>query len=246
MRISRLYCPQSLTAQATVALESEAAHYVGTVLRMRAGDHLTLFNGEDGEFSAVIIHADRKSVTVQLADPLAATADPLLPIHLGLGISRGERMDYAIQKATEAGVTSITPLVTERCEVKIKGDRVDNRLKHWERVAISACEQSGRCRIPIVSAPVELSSWLQQERAGASFVLDHRGSAGFPQQSSPEAVTLLIGPEGGLSEGEINAALASGFQAVRLGPRVLRTETAPVVAIAVLQQLWGDYSSFQA
>lgn len=242
MRISRLYCPQPLTARATVALESESAHYVGTVLRMRAGEHLTLFNGEDGEFSAAILNADRKSVTVQLADALAATADPLLPIHLALGISRGERMDYAIQKATEAGVTSITPLFTERCEVKIKGDRVDNRLKHWERVAISACEQSGRCRIPLVSAPVELSSWMQQERTGAAFVLDHRGSASFPQQPSPKAVTLLIGPEGGLSEAEINAALAADLQSVRLGPRVLRTETAPVIAIAVLQQLWGDYS----
>jgi len=246
VRISRLYCPQSLTAQATVALESESAHYVGTVLRMRAGEHLTLFNGEDGEFSAVILHADRKGVTVQISSAVECAADPRLPIHLALGISRGERMDYAIQKATEAGATFITPLFTERCEVKIKGDRVDNRLKHWERVAISACEQSGRCRIPVVSAPVELSSWLQQERTGASFVLDHRGSAGFPQQSPPEAVTLLIGPEGGLSEAEISTALVAGFQSVRLGPRVLRTETAPVVAIAVLQQLWGDYSSFQA
>src|SRR5690606_35648531 len=189
-----------------------------------------------------ILHADRKGVTVQISSAIECAADPHLPIHLGLGISRGERMDYAIQKATEAGVTSITPLFTERCEVKIKGDRVDNRLKHWERVAISACEQSGRCRIPVVSAPVELPSWLQQERAGASFVLDHRGSAGFPPQSPPESVTLLIGPEGGLSENEINAALAAGFQSVRLGPRVLRTETARVVAIAVLQQLWGDYS----
>jgi len=229
-----------------VALEGDAAHYVGTVLRMRAGQQLSLFNAENGEFSAVILNADRKGVTVQLADAVASAADPLLPIHLGLGISRGERMDYAIQKATEAGVTSITPLLTERCEVKIKGDRVDNRLKHWERIAISACEQSGRCRIPIVSAPIELPAWVQQERTGASFVLDHRGSAGFPQQSPPESVTVLIGPEGGLSEDEINTALATGFQSVRLGPRVLRTETAPVVAIAVLQQLWGDYSSRQA
>src|SRR5690606_20956260 len=185
-------------------------------------------------------------VSVQLTDSVSCSADPQLPIHLALGISRGERMDYAIQKATEAGVSSITPLFTERCEVKIKGDRVDNRLSHWERVAISACEQSGRCQVPSISAPVDLAVWLQQERSGAAFVLDHRGSAGFPQQSAPVAVTLLIGPEGGLAESEINAALASGFQAVRLGPRVLRTATAPVVAIAVLQQVWGDYSSFQA
>lgn len=241
VRISRIYCPQPLTAQTTIALESDTAHYVGTVLRMRAGEPLSLFNADNSEFEAVIVSADRKSVTVQLGNAIPATADPLLPIHLALGISRGERMDYAIQKATEAGVTSITPLFTERCEVKIKGDRVDNRLNHWQRVAISACEQSGRCRVPIVSAPVEFTHWLKEERIGTSFVLDHRGNAGFPQQSPPEAVTLLIGPEGGLSESEIDIALNTGFQSVRLGPRVLRTETAPVVAISLVQHLWGDF-----
>src|SRR5690606_6149314 len=121
MRLSRIYCPQPLTAQATVALESDAAHYVGTVLRMRAGQQLSLFNADNGEFEAVVITADRKGVTVQLANAVPATSDPQLPIHLAIGISRGERMDYAIQKATEAGVSSITPLFTERCEVKIKG-----------------------------------------------------------------------------------------------------------------------------
>lgn len=241
MRISRIHCPQPLSAQAIVVLESDTAHYVGTVLRMRAGEPLALFNGDDGEFSAAILKADRKSVTVQIGDAVTAFADPVFPIHLAIGISRGERMDYSIQKATEVGASSIIPLFTERCEVKITGDRVENRLKHWERIAISACEQSGRCVIPAIAAPNDLSAWLREARTGASFVLDHRGTAGFPQQTRPEAVTLLVGPEGGLSESEIDAALTAGFRSVRLGPRVLRTETAPVVAISVLQSLWGDY-----
>src|SRR5690606_12679313 len=139
---------------------------------MRAGDHLTLFNGEDGEFSAVILHADRKSVTVQLADPLAATADPLLPIHLGLGISRGERMDYAIQKATELGVSSIAPLFSEHCEVRLAGERADKRQAHWRQVAISACEQSGRTRVPEILAPQPLSTWLAAPPCPLRLVFD--------------------------------------------------------------------------
>jgi 16S rRNA (uracil1498-N3)-methyltransferase len=149
-------------------------------------------------------------------------------------------MDYAVQKATEAGVTSITPLLTERCEVKIKTDRVDNRLQHLERIAISACEQSGRCSVPEVLAPVSLQEWLARKHQGARFVLDHRGASGMSYTTTPSDVTLLIGPEGGLSDAEVQAACASGFQPVRLGPRVLRTETAPVIAIALAQHLWGD------
>ncbi len=241
MRLSRIHTPQTLTAGATLQLAEEAAHYVGKVLRLRSGDMLTLFNGHDGEHLAEVVGVDKKSVTVRLVNTVQNRADPVLPIHLGLGLSRGERMDYAIQKATEAGVSSIIPLLTERCEVKLKGERVDNRLSHWTRIAISACEQSGRCVVPVVETPLPLSEWLVRTRVGVSFVLDHHGPLGFPGTSNPEAVTLLIGPEGGLSDEEVTAAQGHGFQAVRLGPRVLRTETAPVIAIAIAQQLWGDY-----
>jgi len=240
MRLSRIYTTQALQSGAAVVLEDDVAHYIGKVLRMRPGEQVALFNGRDGEHLAELTQVDKRTVTVQLLDVRQRHADPQLRIHLGLGLSRGERMDYAVQKATEAGVTTITPLLTERCEVKIKSERVDNRLQHLERIAISACEQSGRCTVPEVQAPVSLQEWLGRERRGACFVLDHRGAAGMNASTAPTDVTLLIGPEGGLSDAEVQAGRVAGFQSVRLGPRVLRTETAPVIAIALAQYLWGD------
>lgn len=241
MRVPRLYTPQSLSESSEVLLLDEAAHYISKVLRLRPEDQVRLFNGDDGEYSARIGSIDKKSVSVVLEQRIEGGADPILAIHLGLGLSRGERMDYSIQKATEAGVSSITPLLTERCEVKLKGDRVDNRLSHWERIAISACEQSGRCVVPTIAMPMTLSDWLSTPRSGVSFVLDHRGEAGFPALEKPEAVTFLIGPEGGLSEEEVALAQDHHFTSLRIGPRVLRTETAPIVAISLAQHLWGDY-----
>lgn len=240
MRLSRLHTPQALHMGATLELQDELAHYLGKVLRLRPGEQVALFNGTDGEYLAVILQVDKRSVTVELTQRRACLADPQLRIHLGLGLSRGERMDYAVQKATEAGVTSLVPLLTERCEVKLKADRVDNRLGHLERIAVSASEQSGRCSVPLVETPATLEEWLARPREGACFVLDHRGTQGLQRAVAPSEVTLLIGPEGGLAEHEVDAAVAAGFQPCCLGPRVLRTETAPVVAIALAQYLWGD------
>ena len=241
MRVPRLYTSLSLRERSDVLLVDDAAHYIAKVLRLRPDDYIKLFNGDDGEFSARIVAIDKKTVSAVLEERLESGADPSLAIHLGLGLSRGERMDYAIQKATEAGVTSITPLLTERCELKLKGDRVDKRISHWERVAISACEQSGRCSIPSIANPIALTDWLLAKREGHCFVLDHRGASGFPSLAKPESITFLIGPEGGLSEEELGLAQNSNFSAVRIGPRILRTETAPVVAISLAQHLWGDY-----
>lgn len=241
MRVPRLYTPQALRADSEVLLVDDAAHYISKVLRLRQEDYVKLFNGSDGEFEARIVAIDKKSVTAALEQRVEGGAEPSLAIHLGLGLSRGERMDYAIQKATEAGVSSITPLLTQRCEVKLKGERIDNRMNHWERIAISACEQSGRCTVPTIAAPLTLPEWLQLPRTGASFVLDHRGEQGFPTLEKPEAITFLIGPEGGLSDEEVEQARDHHFSGLRIGPRVLRTETAPVVAISIAQHLWGDY-----
>lgn len=241
MRVPRLFLPQSLSADTEVVLKDEAAHYISKVLRLRTDDLIRMFNASDGEYQGRIVNSDKKSVTVAVEEAIHCSADPSLFIHLGLGVSRGERMDYAIQKATEAGVGAITPLLTERCEVKLKSDRVDNRMAHWERVAISACEQSGRCTVPTISTPMSLADWIVTPRPGARFVFDHRGEQGYPTLESPEAITLLIGPEGGLTEDEVSNAAANNFALVRLGPRVLRTETAPVIAITLAQHLWGDY-----
>ena len=242
MRIPRIYCPAALSESLLLSLDTEIANYIGKVLRMSVGDRLSLFNGQDGEFSAELVSLSRHSIEVRLGVAVACQADPALHVHIGLGLSRGERMDYAVQKATELGVAEITPLFSERCEVKLAEDRAGKRLQHWRKVAISACEQSGRCQVPQLHAPVTLGEWLQARREGGCFVLDQHGSQGFPRHASTfSQITLLSGPEGGLTEQEVAQAEAAGFIRVKLGARILRTETAPLVALSLVQHLWGDF-----
>ncbi len=241
MRLSRIYTKQALIADTEIQLEDGVAHYISKVLRLRNNDQVSLFNERDGEFLVTLQAVEKRAVTALIEQAVSNNSESALCVHLAIGISRGERMDYVIQKATELGVNSIIPLFTERCEVKIKAERLDNRMTHWERVAISACEQSGRCAIPIIVPPQSLEQWLPQEHQGDCYVLDHRGEKAFAADRQPSAVTFLIGPEGGLSEAEISAANSSNFASSRLGARVLRTETAPVVAISLAQYLWGDF-----
>jgi len=156
-------------------------------------------------------------------------------------MSRGDRMDYAIQKATEIGVNAITPLSSERCEVKLDLQRLKKRLHHWQQIAISACEQSGRSDVPTIYQPVLLSQWLEQVEAQQKLVLHPHNTVRLTELATPNSCALLIGPEGGLTDAEVNAAQTQGFQAMLLGPRILRTETAPVASLSLLQHLWGDY-----
>lgn len=166
-----------------------------------------------------------------------STAD----IHLGIAVSRGDRMDWVVQKATELGVSHVSPLLTERVEVKLSGERAEKKLRHWRQVAISACEQCGRNTLPNVSPLQGVNAWLDGTVAERRFVLHHRALQNSSSSTrTPESVALLIGPEGGLSDAEIQRAEQAGYEALRLGPRVLRTETAPLAAIAILQSIWGD------
>ncbi|MDO9519166.1 MAG: 16S rRNA (uracil(1498)-N(3))-methyltransferase [Pseudohongiella sp.] len=240
MRLSRLYCDSDLLAGSMLTLVDDHAHYLGKVLRVKPGHKLALFNGRDGEFTAEIISVSKRDIEVKLSDTCNRLPEILLPVHIGLGLSRGERMDYAIQKATELGVTQITPLFTEFSEVRLDSERADKRTAHWQKVASSASEQCGRCTVPVISNPVSIKDWLGTVPAGQGFMLDHTGTHGFTGEQ-PEKVYLLIGPEGGTSEDEKTLALQAGFSTVRLGPRVLRTETAPVVALTALQLQWGDF-----
>lgn len=240
MRLSRLYCDSDLSADALLTLGEDHTHYLGKVLRVKPGHKLALFNGRDGEFIGEVIGIGKRDLQVKLDSLPHKQPEQLLPVHIGLGLSRGERMDYAIQKATELGVTQITPLFTEFSEVRLDSDRADKRTSHWQKVAISASEQSGRCTVPIVSNPVSLKDWIITVPEGQGFTLDHTGTAGFVGDR-PSSVYLLIGPEGGTSDNEKQLALEAGFKTVRLGPRVLRTETAPVVALTALQLRWGDF-----
>lgn len=240
MRISRIHTDESLAAGTSVALRGDSAHYLGKVLRAKVGQPVALFNGRDGEFAGQIVEVNRHDVLVKLTDVVQRPTDTELHVHIGLGLSRGERMDYAVQKATELGVSVITPLFTEHSEVRLNSERADKRTEHWQKVAISASEQCGRCSVPDIQTPVSLSDWVKQVPTGQGYLLDHTGEAGFTG-AAPAQVFLLIGPEGGISATEKALALASGFQAVRLGPRILRTETAPVVALTALQLQWGDF-----
>lgn len=240
MRIPRIYCAQPLAANASVALDPGPSQHLSRVLRMKTGDALTLFDGRGGEYPATITAISKKQVTANTGEHLNREAESPLSIHLGIAISRGERMDWVVQKATELGVTEITPLLSERTEVKLVGERADKKLRHWQNIASSACEQCGRNRVPVIHSLTGVDHWLASCTAERRFVLHHRAMEIDTGAETPGSVALLIGPEGGLSPEEIERAESSGFQSLRLGPRVLRTETAPLAAITLLQAWWGD------
>ncbi|NBA96639.1 16S rRNA (uracil(1498)-N(3))-methyltransferase [Pseudomonas sp. R5(2019)] len=239
MRLSRFFIDAPLTLGEHELPEAQA-HYIGRVLRMAEGDAVQLFDGSGQEFLGQLLEVGKKRVRVQLNEQFAGQAESRLRIHLGQGLSRGERMDWAIQKATELGANEITPIVSERCEVRLKDERADKRLAHWRQVAISACEQCGRSQVPVIHPPQLLDEWLKACDSDLKLVL-HPVAEPLTSHPVPASLAFLIGPEGGLSEPEVQQANAAGFHPARLGPRVLRTETAPVVGLAVAQQLWGDF-----
>lgn len=243
MRIPRIFVPQPLTPGACVTLPEAPARHLVRVLRLKAGAPLVVFNGEGGEYAATLEAADARSARVRVSEFVDRTAESPLQITLAQGISRRERMDYTLQKAVELGVADIVPLLTERCQVRLTSERSERRCRHWHGVIAGAAEQSARTCLPELAPPVALSDWLTNSPSSHSLGLVlHPGA---PQGLSAlgdghRRVTLLAGPEGGLSEGELASAQQAGFQAIRLGPRVLRTETAGVAALAAVQVLWGD------
>ncbi|WP_047289689.1 MULTISPECIES: 16S rRNA (uracil(1498)-N(3))-methyltransferase [Pseudomonas] len=239
MRLSRFFIDAPLSLGEHELPEAQA-HYIGRVLRMAEGAALQVFDGSGTEFRGTLVEVGKKRVRVQLNESFAGQQESPLRIHLGQGLSRGERMDWAIQKATELGVSEITPIFSERCEVRLKDERADKRLLHWRQVAISACEQCGRSQVPVIHPPVLLADWIKQARADLKLVL-HPVAQPLESHAKPASLAFLIGPEGGLTDAEVELSHSAGFLPARLGPRVLRTETAPVVALAVAQQLWGDF-----
>lgn len=241
MRIPRIFTPQAIASNSTLVLAEAQSHYLSKVLRMQAGRELVLFNGEGGEYTAEISTVNKKTVEVSVKDFSPENRESHLQLELAIGVSRGERMDWVLQKATELGVTKITPLLTERTEVKLGGERADKKMDHWQQILISACEQCQRNILPELFEPKIYSEWITQCDAELKFVLHHRNNQGLPQNKKTTSVALLIGPEGGLDDGEIAQAIAQHFSALTLGPRVLRTETAPVAAISLVQYLWGDF-----
>lgn len=228
---------------AEIELDGDQSRYLGKVLRARVGDRVAVFNGEGPEWPATILRISRSSVSLALGDSVEAGTESPLKIHLVQGISRGERMDIVVQKATELGVKRITPVLTEFGVVKLDSDRAEKRRDHWQRIAASACEQSGRTRPPLIDTPLPLKSWFGAKPASTDteLILTPVATTSLASLSAPKTkVCVLIGPEGGFSSTEYGDAEVSGFTAVALGPRVLRTESAAIAALSVLQSLWGD------
>lgn len=243
MATPRIYLPTALALDTDVALDARALGHVVRVLRLRAGDELILFDGTSAaEYRAQLIDVRKDSATCRVLSRHSRTTESSLTIELAQGISRGERMDYTIQKAVEMGVQRIVPLATERSQVKLSGEREEKRLQHWQGIILHACEQSGRNRIPELLPVQRLDRWLTtRARAAHALFLDPEGDVHVGGLSGPvTSVSLLVGPEGGLNPAERGLAIAHGFLRLRLGPRVLRTETAALAALAALQGIWGD------
>jgi 16S rRNA (uracil1498-N3)-methyltransferase len=243
MSFTRLFVKHRLSAGADIRLDADKARYLGRVLRLRSGDVLSVFNGEDGEFHATLTSIARDSAIAHVVSPIQTSTESPLKIHLVQGISRGERMDLVIQKATELGVKRITPVLTEYGVVKLNRDRAGKRRDHWQGVAESACEQSGRIRPPLIDDVVGLNAWFGERptEPGTDLVLRPGAIDTLAAMRAPDTkLCFLIGPEGGFSDPEYEDAQLAGFQPVTLGPRILRTETAAIATIAIAQSLWGD------
>lgn len=266
----RLYVPLPLIAGDHLDLPEDAAHHWVRVLRARTGERVQVFDGQGNEAEAELVEVSKRGAQILIHQVSQPDTESALHTHLGQVMSRGERMDYALQKATELGVSEITPLVSERCELRLRGeDRADKKLSHWQRIIISACEQSGRTRVPVLHAPMALADWqtaveadrrwvlapvfasgvaqeangeaaAEQARSGMQGALPGTLPGSLPAADKPKSVAILIGPEGGLSDAEISAATKAGFAPWQLGTRVLRTESAPVAALTLLQWLYGD------
>ena len=243
MSMPRFYVPQPIASDALLALPENVAHHAAHVLRLRVGDAITLFNGDGGEYRATISAIGKREVTVAVAAHDPVERESPLDVTLVQAVSSGDRMDLTLQKAVELGVRRLVPVESERCVVRLKGERADKRMSHWQQVVISACEQCGRNRVPELHALVSLEAWLAAGPGAAQRWVLLPGAETplreLPRPAGP--VEILVGPEGGFTDAEAAAAQRAGYRPLRLGPRVLRTETAAPALLAAMQALWGDF-----
>ncbi len=238
--VPRFFAPVQISLGAEIELPERVARHCA-VLRLRRGDAVVLFNGEGGEFSAKLTRASRGDLRACVISRQTPERESPLAIALAQCISSGDRMDITLQKSTELGVSRIVPIASERSVVKLSSDRADRRVAHWRNVVIAACEQCGRNHVPEVAAITAFAAFLSRAASdGLRLLLAPDSDRHLKQLEPPSRVTLLVGPEGGLAPEERQRAERSGFVPIRFGPRVLRTETAPLAAIAAMQALWGD------
>jgi 16S rRNA (uracil1498-N3)-methyltransferase len=242
MRLTRVYVEAPVTAGKRVVVEGSAVNHITRVLRLRSGDALTVFDGSGGEFGARIEEFRKDAVVVAVEEHRPLDRESPLTLTLAQGISRGERMDWIIQKATELGTSKIVPLFTKRSMVRLDERQAERKIQHWRAIAVAACEQCGRNKVPELGTPIDFFDVLPADSSGATrLLLSPTGDLRIEDlQDTAKAITVLIGPEGGLDDVEQEAALAAGFKAVRLGPRVLRTETAAIAALTIIQHHFGD------
>ena len=241
MRISRFYTPSTLQVDDEIELDAQLSHYINNVLRLKQADPIVLFNGDGNEYSAEVLSITKKQVVVIINSQLSMSSESPLHIHLAQGVSKGDRMDFALQKSVELGVNEITPVINERCAVKRSADRWQKKHQQWQKIIISACEQSGRNVLPTLHQPVSLNKWLGQSTEQKKVMLTPGSSKYMSSLTRPvHGFRLLIGPEGGLSEQEVYTCEQTGFDSVTLGPRILRTETATFASISIMQALFGD------
>lgn len=241
MRTPRVYIDQEIKPEEPVILPQEKAHHIAHVLRMRKGESIILFNNTGYEFDSKLIEISKKSAQVEVVNSSLIERESPLKITLALAISRGQHMDYALQKAVELGVYKIVPLFTEFSNVKLLGERKQNKLLHWQNIIINATEQCGRSRLAQLLEPLEYNEWLDVKNLSAGLIM-HPGSDISMEDIIIETdeLTLMVGPEGGFSELEFDLACQKGYTPISFGPRILRAETAVVSGLSVAQQLWGD------
>lgn len=241
MRVPRIYHPEFIHQLGALSLDEDAAGHVGRVLRMKEGQEVLLFDGSGAEFPATISEVTKKNVTVEISERIERSCESPLDLHLGQVISRGDKMEFTIQKSVELGVNTITPLISERCGVKLDAKRFEKKLAQWQKIAIAACEQSGRNIVPTIRPIMQLEEWCGEPSTALKLNLHPRAKYSINTLPEPiSKVRLLIGPEGGLSADEIGMTEQYQFEETLLGPRVLRTETAALTAITALQVRFGD------
>jgi len=245
MALTRLYFPGAIADHGECHVVAGQAHHVIHVLRLQVGAALTLFDGRGGEYVALIKRLDKSGLTLSVAERREVNRESPLGVVLAQGISSGERMDYTVQKCVELGITAIQPLTTQRSLVRLTSERADKRVGHWQSVAAAACEQCGRNVVPEILPVQPLMKWLgaaQNKPDDARYLLSPHANTRLRELARPQGtLTLLVGPEGGWNPDETSAAVGAGFTPLTLGPRVLRTETAAVAALAALQAVWGDF-----
>jgi len=240
MRLTRIFQKHAITVGQDYQLDSRGHNHIFNVLRLKTNDSLILFNDTGLEFNCIIISASKKQSTVKVLNSFTSQKESSLKIHLGQAISKSDRMDFAIQKAVELGVSEITPLKSDFGGFKLSEVRLEKKMRHWEQIIISACEQCHRNVIPVLNPPIQLKSWLNKAKEDLKLIFDTGEENHVLDYKTPESITLVIGPEGGFSENELMVAQENKFIKTNLGPRILRTETATTTAVSIIQYLWGD------